>query len=187
MDKGPSGNATLQLPYLRVVDLQEEGEAHADEAFSNAERAAFAELARDPDIIGKVAASIAPKIRGADDIKLAIACLLFGGSRKVCARPAAGGSGSRCAHAMPRRRCVGRCVRACMAAAAGPRRACAHAPCCLRCLPCRSCQTAPRGAATSTCCCWATPRSASRSFSSSSARCGVEERSAAAAVTGELP
>jgi hypothetical protein len=35
MDKGPS-NITLQLPYLRVVDLQEESEAHADDTFSNA-------------------------------------------------------------------------------------------------------------------------------------------------------
>jgi hypothetical protein len=35
MDKGPS-NMTLQLPYLRVVDLQEESEAHADDTFSNA-------------------------------------------------------------------------------------------------------------------------------------------------------
>jgi hypothetical protein len=35
MDKGPS-NMTLQLPYLRVVDLQEESEAHTDDTFSNA-------------------------------------------------------------------------------------------------------------------------------------------------------
>lgn len=52
MDKGPS-SVTLQLPYLRVVDLQEEGEAHADDGFSAAERAAFSELAADPDIISK--------------------------------------------------------------------------------------------------------------------------------------
>lgn len=35
MDKGPS-NMTLQMPYLRVVDLQEESDAHADDTFSNA-------------------------------------------------------------------------------------------------------------------------------------------------------
>lgn len=40
-------------------------------------------MTNDPDIIPKLAASIAPKIKGQDDIKMAIACLLFGGSRKV--------------------------------------------------------------------------------------------------------
>lgn len=44
----------------------------------------FLDMCHDPDIITKVAASIAPKIKGQDDIKMAIACLLFGGSRKVC-------------------------------------------------------------------------------------------------------
>eukprot|EP00878_Enallax_costatus_P039247 GHUV01044817.1.p1 GENE.GHUV01044817.1~~GHUV01044817.1.p1 ORF type:complete len:595 (+),score=224.38 GHUV01044817.1:62-1846(+) len=82
MDKGPS-NMTLQMPYLRVVDLQEESEAHADDTFSNAERAIFRDMSRDPDIIQKVAQSIAPKIKGQDDIKMAIACLLFGGARKI--------------------------------------------------------------------------------------------------------
>jgi DNA replication licensing factor MCM5 len=48
-----------------------------------AERQAFLDLSHDPDIIPKIAASIAPKIKGQDDIKMAIACLLFGGSRKV--------------------------------------------------------------------------------------------------------
>jgi DNA replication licensing factor MCM5 len=43
----------------------------------------FLDMCHDPDIITKVAASIAPKIKGQDDIKMAIACLLFGGSRKV--------------------------------------------------------------------------------------------------------
>lgn len=43
----------------------------------------FLDMCHDPDIIQKLAASIAPKIKGADDIKMAIACLLFGGSRKV--------------------------------------------------------------------------------------------------------
>jgi len=43
----------------------------------------FLDMCHDPDIIPKLAASIAPKIKGQDDIKMAIACLLFGGSRKV--------------------------------------------------------------------------------------------------------
>jgi hypothetical protein len=49
----------------------------------SAERQMFLDMCHDPDIIQKLAASIAPKIKGADDIKMAIACLLFGGSRKV--------------------------------------------------------------------------------------------------------
>ena len=42
-------------------------------------------LARDPNIYEKVAKSIAPQISGdyTTDIKRALACLLFGGSRKV--------------------------------------------------------------------------------------------------------
>jgi hypothetical protein len=35
MDKS-RGNVSLQMPYLRVVDLQEEGEAHSADTFSNA-------------------------------------------------------------------------------------------------------------------------------------------------------
>jgi hypothetical protein len=35
MDKS-RGAAALQMPYLRVVDLQEESEAHANDTFSNA-------------------------------------------------------------------------------------------------------------------------------------------------------
>jgi DNA replication licensing factor MCM5 len=67
-----------------VLDVQEESEAHADDTFSNAERQMFLDMSRQPDIISKIGASIAPKIKGQNDIKMAIACLLFGGSRKVC-------------------------------------------------------------------------------------------------------
>jgi hypothetical protein len=35
MDKS-RGAVALQMPYLRVVDLQEESEAHANDTFSNA-------------------------------------------------------------------------------------------------------------------------------------------------------
>lgn len=42
----------------------------------------FRRLAADPDIYEKIARSIAPSILGSMDIKKAIACLLFGGSRK---------------------------------------------------------------------------------------------------------
>jgi DNA replication licensing factor MCM5 len=39
-------------------------------------------LASSPDVYGSLARSLAPSIYGSDDLKRAIACLLFGGSRK---------------------------------------------------------------------------------------------------------
>lgn len=42
----------------------------------------FKRMASSPNIYEKIANSIAPSIFGALDIKKAIACLLFGGSRK---------------------------------------------------------------------------------------------------------
>jgi len=43
----------------------------------------FTRLAADPNLYDRVTKSIAPSIFGAVDIKKAIACLLFGGSRKL--------------------------------------------------------------------------------------------------------
>ena len=40
-------------------------------------------MSKDPKIIDKIAQSVAPAIFGYDDIKEAIACLLFGGSKKI--------------------------------------------------------------------------------------------------------
>lgn len=42
----------------------------------------FRRLASRPDAFDVIARSIAPSIYGSEDIKKAIACLLFGGSRK---------------------------------------------------------------------------------------------------------
>ena len=39
-------------------------------------------MAKDPKIFEKIASSVAPAIFGSEDIKKAIACLLFGGSKK---------------------------------------------------------------------------------------------------------
>jgi len=38
------GAVALQMPYLRVVDLQEESEAHANDAFSNAGTASACDM-----------------------------------------------------------------------------------------------------------------------------------------------
>ena len=42
----------------------------------------FKKMAKDPKIYEKIHKSIAPGIYGNEDIKKAIACMLFGGSRK---------------------------------------------------------------------------------------------------------
>lgn len=39
-------------------------------------------LAASPDVYNSLARSVAPSIYGSDDLKKAITCLLFGGSRK---------------------------------------------------------------------------------------------------------
>ena len=53
-----------------AVDMQEEEE--------------FRRVAARPDVYDVIAGSIAPSIYGSENIKKAIACLLFGGSRKRC-------------------------------------------------------------------------------------------------------
>ena len=47
------------------------------------EEAEFREYAARPNVIDLIQARIAPQIFGAERIKEAVACLLFGGSRKV--------------------------------------------------------------------------------------------------------
>ena len=42
----------------------------------------FRRLASRPDVFDIISRSIAPSIYGSEDVKKAIACLLFGGSRK---------------------------------------------------------------------------------------------------------
>ncbi len=44
----------------------------------------FKTMSRDPEVYKRIAKSIAPSIFGCEDIKKSIACLLFGGSTKVC-------------------------------------------------------------------------------------------------------
>jgi DNA replication licensing factor MCM5 len=47
------------------------------------EEAEFREFASRPNVVDLIQARIAPQIFGAERIKEAVACLLFGGSRKV--------------------------------------------------------------------------------------------------------
>merc|ERR1719354_1533365 len=74
------------MPYLRVVGLQVEtegsGRSSSNMAFTQEDEEAFRRLAAKPGVHEAISKSIAPSIFGSADIKKAIACLLFGGSRK---------------------------------------------------------------------------------------------------------
>jgi DNA replication licensing factor MCM5 len=85
--RNQAGSAAVRTPYIRVVGIQvdSDGVGRAGSTFTPQEEEQFHELAREPDIFDKMAKSIAPAISGGYtvDIKKALACLLFGGSRKM--------------------------------------------------------------------------------------------------------
>lgn len=78
-------NVGIRQPYLRVlgisVDTTGPGRS-TGVATTPAEEDRFRHLASSPNVYEQIAKSIAPSIFGSLDIKKAIACLLFGGSRK---------------------------------------------------------------------------------------------------------
>ncbi|CAO1628057.1 unnamed protein product [Sympodiomycopsis kandeliae] len=85
---GSAGGAVaLRTPYLRVVGLEIDAEGAGGRGmarmFSAADEEEFSRLARTPGLYDKLASSIAPSIYGNQDIKKAVACLLFGGSKKI--------------------------------------------------------------------------------------------------------
>ncbi|KAJ2767437.1 minichromosome maintenance protein 5 [Coemansia nantahalensis] len=82
--KGTNAVAIRQ-PYLRVVgiEINKSGNSFTRRVFTPEEEHEFVGLSRSPDIYQKFASSIAPSIYGNEDIKRAVACLLFGGSKKA--------------------------------------------------------------------------------------------------------
>ena len=70
--------------YIRVVQFQHENKKTGRQTFTFTEedQRKFNLFAKTDKIYEKIAKSIAPGIFGSDDIKKAIACLLFGGCRK---------------------------------------------------------------------------------------------------------
>ncbi|XP_043511832.1 DNA replication licensing factor Mcm5-like [Frieseomelitta varia] len=75
----------VRAPYIRVIGISVDGEntgSGIHSCFTSEEEDLFRRLASDSNLYEKIARSIAPSIFGALDIKKAIACLLFGGSRK---------------------------------------------------------------------------------------------------------
>jgi DNA replication licensing factor MCM5 len=84
---GKNTNAAVAIrnPYLRAVGLSSDVDqtAKGGQHFSEEEEQEFLELSRRPDLYEVFANCIAPSIYGNPDIKKAIACLLFGGSKKI--------------------------------------------------------------------------------------------------------
>ena len=80
--------AILTSQILHLCGLHRDPVLGADAAALRRaqEEAEFREYAARPNVVDLIQARIAPQIFGAERIKEAVACLLFGGSRKV--RPA---------------------------------------------------------------------------------------------------
>ncbi|XP_030062648.1 DNA replication licensing factor MCM5 [Microcaecilia unicolor] len=75
----------IRSAYVRVVGIQVDTEGAGRSvlgAVTPQEEEEFRRLAAMPNIYETIAKSIAPSIYGSSDIKKAISCLLFGGSRK---------------------------------------------------------------------------------------------------------
>eukprot|EP00940_MAST-03C_sp_MAST-3C-sp2_P003563 g3563.t1 len=81
-------SGSIRTPYLRVVGLENDvgaASSGAAASYTPEEEERMLELSREPELYEKIWSSVAPSISGdyTKDIKRAVACLLFGGSRKV--------------------------------------------------------------------------------------------------------
>uniref|UniRef100_A0A0A1X8M6 DNA replication licensing factor MCM5 n=1 Tax=Zeugodacus cucurbitae TaxID=28588 RepID=A0A0A1X8M6_ZEUCU len=76
----------VRAPYMRVVGIKVDSEGSgAISRYSHVtveEEETFRRMAASPDIYERLSKSLAPSIFGSEDIKKAITCMLFGGSRK---------------------------------------------------------------------------------------------------------
>jgi DNA replication licensing factor MCM5 len=79
-----NGDSSVRTVYLRVVGMQKENENGESATFAPAEEEAFTKLARRKDVYEILSRSVAPSISGSYtvDIKRALICMLFGGTRK---------------------------------------------------------------------------------------------------------
>ncbi|MPC27074.1 DNA replication licensing factor mcm5 [Portunus trituberculatus] len=76
----------IRAPYLRAIGIQadQEGRGHSTGInITAAEEKEFKQLSQSDDVYERITKSIAPSIYGFEDIKKSVACLLFGGSRKL--------------------------------------------------------------------------------------------------------
>ena len=82
--QGRRGTVPVQQPYLRAtgIALEAAGSGRTQTTFTPDEEEEMLALARDPNIYDRLAKSVAPSIWGGENIKKAVACLLFGGAAK---------------------------------------------------------------------------------------------------------
>eukprot|EP00045_Choanoeca_perplexa_P001578 m.20683 g.20683 ORF g.20683 m.20683 type:complete len:724 (-) comp11042_c0_seq1:73-2244(-) len=80
-----STTVAVRRPYLHVVGIEvnKVGPGRTLETVDPALEEKIRQQARDPEVYRKIIESTAPSIFGSDDIKKAVACLLFGGSTKI--------------------------------------------------------------------------------------------------------
>ncbi|KAG2146514.1 MCM-domain-containing protein [Suillus bovinus] len=85
-----AGPAALRQPYLRLVHIEMSSPTASGGAsnpfgvqFTPEEEEEYGEMARSEGFYERFAKSVGPSIYGSLDIKKAITCLLFGGSKKV--------------------------------------------------------------------------------------------------------
>ncbi|CAJ2634552.1 unnamed protein product [Trifolium pratense] len=78
------GAVAVRQPYVRVVGIEDANEAKSrgPTAFTTEEIEEFKKFAAEPAAYKNICSKIAPSIFGHEDVKKAVACLLFGGSRK---------------------------------------------------------------------------------------------------------
>ncbi|XP_004508387.1 DNA replication licensing factor MCM5 [Cicer arietinum] len=78
------GAVAVRQPYIRVVGIEDANEAKSrgPTAFTTEEIEEFKKFAAEPDAYKNICSKVAPSIFGHEDVKKAVACLLFGGSRK---------------------------------------------------------------------------------------------------------
>ncbi|KAJ8480570.1 hypothetical protein OPV22_024297 [Ensete ventricosum] len=78
------GAIGVKQPYIRVVGLEQTRETNSlgPSTFALDEELEFKEFAQRPDAYAKLCSMIGPSIYGHADVKKALACLLFGGSKK---------------------------------------------------------------------------------------------------------
>ncbi|KAK6135612.1 hypothetical protein DH2020_030660 [Rehmannia glutinosa] len=79
------GAVAVRQPYIRVVGLEEsmESNSRGPTNFTRDEIEEFKKFASDSNAYEQICSKIAPSIFGHGDVKKAVACLLFGGSRKA--------------------------------------------------------------------------------------------------------
>nr|XP_043621263.1 DNA replication licensing factor MCM5 [Erigeron canadensis] len=78
------GAVAVRQPYIRVVGIEETNEATRGPAsFSTEEIEEFKKFASEGNVYENICSKVAPSIFGHENVKKAVACLLFGGSRKT--------------------------------------------------------------------------------------------------------